>query len=189
LRYHLRTGGLAHPATVAREGWRVRLAAVLALTAGVALCGVNGVTQRRLAQHWRAAEQAFRERATGIAGCDIGEAKGDQALRIIGEAVARREIALRPFTRAFEPSLTVALAAIVEIGERSGLQFETLTLGEQQFAARGSAGNWRACDELMAYLKHREIAAELDRKDAGADGRVPFEIRSEGRHDETGKSR
>ena len=180
LRCNLRMGVLAHPLAAARIRSRSRHAALVLLVGGLLLCGISLAARSNFVRTKAAAERTFRSRVERLAGRDIGSAKGEHAVRILDEIIARRKAELRPFLEAFDPLLIADLVSVMEIGKDGGLQFDALTLSGKELRIRGSARDWRSCDGLMKYWKTRGIPAALDRKDARPDGRIPFEILSGG---------
>ncbi len=55
-----------------------------------------------------------------------------------------------------------------------------LSLSRDRVHVTGTARSWNGGDELLTVLKRSGYPAKLDRKDAGADGIVPFSITSGG---------
>jgi hypothetical protein len=181
LRVNLRTGALAHPAD-AREMLRRQAAAAWALIlSGALLAAVSLAANARLARQETRLELARQALAGRLAGHGIGEAKGEQALRIVANAVAAREEALRPFAAAFQPSLCDRLQAILVLGRQQGLTYDALSLSGDQVAVRGTAPDWKSCENLLGYLQTAGYAARVERKEpALQEERVSFTISAGG---------
>jgi hypothetical protein len=124
-------------------------------------------------------DRAFGSLADELAGFPV-KAKGDAAIRIVGDKARKKTDMLRAFQNVFDPSLTETMASVADVSKRNSLHLEMLSLSRDKVQVAGTARSWNGCDELLAYLKRAGYPARLDRKDAGADGVVPFGITSGG---------
>jgi hypothetical protein len=133
-------------------------------------------------QREAAVDRAFSLLADSIAGYPVN-AKGSAAIQKAGDRVHKKMEDLKPFLSLSDPSLTVALAAVVDSAKRNSLRLDRVSLGRETVQVTGIAKSWTGGDELLADLRRWGYTAELDRKDAGADGKVPFSITSGGGHE------
>jgi len=177
LRCNLRGGTFTHPEIVRKSRRQTIKTAVLFLTAGALVCGVN-LAARELARKKEARiDRAFGVLVNELAGYDV-RAKGEHALKIASERVNKRVDLLNPFLGAFEPRITGAVASIMEIGKQHDLRYEVLSVSRNRVVISGTAGDWNTCAALSAYLRNAGFLVELDRKEAMIDERIPFAITS-----------
>jgi len=182
LRCNLRCGSLTHAATMARAKRRWASAAALFLAAGFILCGCGVAASVAARQREAAVDRAFRSLADSLAGFPVN-AKGSAAIQKVGDKVHKKMENLKPFLNVFDPSLTVTLAALADSAKRNSLRLDRVSLGRDKVQVTGVARSWTGGDDLLAELQRWGYSAALDRKDAGADGKVPFSITSGGGHE------
>jgi hypothetical protein len=176
LRCDLRTGVLRHPTVAARQGKRATRLALLFLASGLVLCSGNLLLQQRIGASRAGMQRAFHAKASRLAGASLGEARGEQAVRIVATSLADRKARLRPFLDAFEPSLTGILSGAMRIGKRHGLSYEALLLDRDMVDIRGAAPTWTSCDELTGFLRQAGYTVKLSREEALVNDTVPFAI-------------
>jgi hypothetical protein len=97
--------------------------------------------------------------------------------------VARREAGLAPFVAAVENSMLDRLAALVRTAATGKMKLRSLSLGAGELDVSGLAPEWKSAEALVDALGRNGIAATLDRKDAGADGWIPFELKAAKQHE------
>jgi hypothetical protein len=173
---------LTHPAILARARRRWASAAALFLAAGLILCGCSVAAQLAARQREAAVDRAFIALADDLAGFPVN-AKGTAAIQKVGDKVHKKMESLKPFLNVFDPSLTATLAAVVDTAKRNSLRLDRVSLGRDTVQIAGIARSWTGGDGLLAELRRWGYPAKLDRKDAGADGRVPFSMTSGGDHE------
>ena len=183
LRCNLRIGPLTHPRIILRSRSQSIKTALLFMLAGLLLCGINLTWGRLIKRKETQIDHAFYSLADGMAGYRL-TARGDHALTLVRDKLDKRMDLLRPFLKAFEPSLTSTVSAIMEIGKKQELRYEILSLSQdKEVLISGTVGDWSRCEKLLAYLEQNGFTAKLDRKEALADGRVPFTITSDSKAD------
>jgi hypothetical protein len=180
---NLRTDALQHAGARRRVERQSRGAALAVLAAAGLLVAANlaahvGVTRRQDVMR-----NSYRALAARLAGQDIGPAKGEHALRIVEDALHRREVALKPFLAAFELSLTATALEMVRAAGKAGIQIEALALDRQSLSAKGTAPEWRSPEALAAMAMAHGCKVSLQRLPARMDGRIPFELRPEAAHE------
>lgn len=180
---NLRAGALEHAGVQLRAERRSLGVALAAIAAAAVLVAVNVGLRMDLARRRAAMEHTFRALATGIAGYDIGAARGEHALRIVEEALRRKEAAHARFVAAFEPSLAALVLDVARDAAKAGLKLESCSIDRSAFAAKGTAPDWRSPEALAALAGAKGYKVTLQRSDAGPDGRIPFELRMEGVHE------
>lgn len=179
LRCNLRMGPLTHPKITQRARRQSIKTALLFMLAGLLLCSVNLTWGRLIKRKEAQIDRTFCSLADELAGYHL-TARGDHALAIVRNKLDRRMDLMGPFLKAFEPSLTSTLSGIMEIGKKHELRYETLSLSrDKQVLIRGTSGDWNRCEKLSAYLQQNGFAVKLDRKEALADGMIPFTITSD----------
>ena len=180
LRCNLRNGELTHPALVRRQRRQAVRTPLLMLTAGILLCGVHIALNVVVRGRESAIDRDFHALASDLAGYDIGPAKGEHAIGMATDKARERKLAMAPFLRAFQPSLTETVALVMEVGKKHGLRYERFELADGAAAIRGTSVDWRACEALLDALKEAGLAVTLDRREANAEERIPFAIATEG---------
>ena len=181
LRCNLRAGPLVHPLIARRTRGQTVKAALLCLAAGLFLCAANVSYQVLIQRKEARIDQALVALRDRVAGFRVGAAKGEQARRIVQEAVTKREAALRPFRRAFEPSLGRVVLGLLEAGARQRLRFDVMSLSREDVTLGGAGPAWNSAEPLIPLLlKEGYKVGPLKRKDALDDGRIPFTIGSGG---------
>ena len=183
LRCNLRSGALAHPAVTRRAGERARNGALLVLLSGLVLCaaavGVQALAGRR--------ESRLQEELTSLRDSLAGyhvTGKGEHGLKAVSEAVDERLTRMAPFVHALGPSLLATLTDVARAAGNRGLHVEVVALARDRVLIRGTAPEWRSCEELLAQVRRAGYAASLQRRDSPESERVPFTISSEGSDDE-----
>lgn len=177
LRCNLRSASLTHPSMLDRTRKQGVKAAVLFLVAGLLLCGCNGAARAMARQKEAAVDRAFYSLADGLAGSPV-KAKGDAAIRIVGDKVRKKTEALKPFVNVLGPSLAATVASVADTAKRDSLRLDMLAVSRDRIQITGASRTWNGCDGLLSGLKRSGYSARLDRKDAGTDGIVPFSILS-----------
>jgi len=179
IRCNLRSGSLAHPLLVRGAVNRARKAVLFALLSGVLLCAANVAVRAIAVAREKAVDRRLSSLSESLAGHPV-RAKGEHALRIVEAAVDDKLSRLAFFVRAFEPSLLHHLAGIVRMGERKGLRYETLSLTADRVLVRGTAPEWRSCEELLTLIREAGYGVKLDRQESLVEERIPFTVGSEG---------
>jgi hypothetical protein len=110
-----------------------------------------------------------------VAGHAVG-AKGEQALRILNESFNRQAEELRPFAGVFDVSLATIISGVVATGTSNSLRYDALTIARDSVRVSGSAGGWTNPESLESFLRSHGYDVRLVRKDATADGSVPFSV-------------
>ena len=180
---NFRAGALEHAGAQLRAERRSQGMAIVTLAAAGLLVAVNLGLRVGVARRQDAMQKGYHALASRLAGYDIGPAKGEHALRKIEEALRHKEASHAPFLAAFEPSLAVSALEMVRAAGQAGLQLETLALDRQTAAVKGTAPEWRSPEPLAALADQRGHRTNLQRADARADGRIPFELRPEASHE------
>ena len=180
---NLRAGALEHAGSQSRAARRSLLAAIAVLAAAVFLVAVNLGVRVDVAGRQAAMENTYRALTARVAGYDIGAAKGEHALRIVEEALRRRETAHASFLAAFEPSLAAFVLDVVRAAGKAGLKIESMSIDKSALSAKGTAPEWRSPEPLVALAGASGYKVTLQRSDVGADGRIPFELRTEASHE------
>jgi len=177
LRCNLRICELAHPLLLRQVRRCAITTAMLFLTAGVLLCGLN-LAWRLLAAHRTAdAKQAVATLAAGLApGARIPYGQEVREAQKFASQRAEREA---PFLNAFEPSLVARLAELIREGQTQGVAYETLTLQRNGFLLTGTSDDWDRCERLAVRLKAPGYVVKLERQEAVADAQVRFSIKGE----------
>lgn len=190
---NLRKGKLAHSAVVRRERLELLKPVLVSMAAGLILAGaslsVSSILQRREA----VMDSDFANLASELAGYRV-TGKGKHALLAVEKILTERANKMRPFVSAFGESLTGVIAGIMEVGKQNNLKYEVVSIagmdndilsetGGQDDGGvliKGTAVEWNACDSLVVYLKSHGYPVVLTRKEALADDRIPFTIKSGG---------
>jgi hypothetical protein len=177
---NLRSGALAHPVIGQRSRARSTRAAVAALLAGLALCGVNLGWRLAVERRDAALDDQFRSRASELAGFPV-VAKGRDAVKQVRTAVDSAKAQWEPFVNACNPQLSAAVAEVAARSAEAGIELSLLTGTDAEFRLAGDAPTWEAAEPLVPLLSSRGYAVSLDRQDARDDGRVPFTLEPGGR--------
>ncbi|MCK5849383.1 MAG: hypothetical protein KAH23_00605 [Kiritimatiellae bacterium] len=177
LRCNLRLGRFMHDAITRRNRKRVMKTAILFLVSGLLLCGAMPAVKTIIERKNTRMKDVFGMLVEDLAPGQVGNAKGRDALGIIRSELEKERKELEPFRAAFRPSLRRTIASIMEIGKKNGLRYETISLSENRVEISGSAEDWNSFAELLSFLN--VSGDKIKRKDAQADERIPFTIRSD----------
>jgi hypothetical protein len=177
MRWNFLEGALAHASVIAwRNRARMRIA-WMAAAAGLVLCIANaglGIARERADQRVQA---ALTEKARRLSGLPYVE-RGQETLLVSREIEAQLE-KLDPLLRAFKPSLTLDIQTLLTQAQDVGVQFDSLTVRENQLVAQGLAPAWEPCERLVEQLRARGWDAALDRRETWATDRVAFRLTAE----------
>jgi hypothetical protein len=174
LRCNLRVGELTHPQqSMIEASTRVRVAASY-LVFGLLLCVLNmawwGLLQHREARVQRSLTELARE----LAG-NPSVPRGQEVL-VARRSLERQRPLNAAFLAAFQPSLTVRLADVLETAHAEHIALETLSLRGDFISMHGTSDSWSGGQKLEALLSSSGFSVDLERRDAGADERVHFSI-------------
>lgn len=175
-RSNLRSGPLAHPVVTRKARRQALTAAAVSIAAGVLLCAVNLAVQVLLDRREADMDRAFSSLRDGLMGHNRLEAKGQRAIQTVRLKIEKDKEELQPFLNAVGPSLLDSMLSIVQIGKKNQLRYEVFTVSRDNVAMDGTADRWAGCDELVSFLKGLGFSVKLNRKEALADGRIPFDI-------------
>jgi hypothetical protein len=167
---------LTHPAAIQQAEESRRCAAFTLLAAGLILCAANAAVITTINRRNLDLDAKFRSLASELAGYDIGEAKGEQAIQKVKEKTDKRKELFSPFVNCFTPPLHGIVTAIVDTGKKLDIRYDSLSLTRDKVSVTGTAGDWKSCDELVKLLSREGYLVKLIRKDAQSDERVPFTI-------------
>lgn len=172
---NLRQGALAHPLAEQRAKREARTA-LLALAASALLLGATGLAGLRLLDRARDAWQdRLVEEARRIAGTDRLP-RGQEALAA-RRALESQAAGWAAFARHRAPGADALLARAVTAAAANGIYLQSALVRPGSIVLTGSAPDWDAGERLAATLKAGGLRTELDRRDAGADERIPFTLR------------
>ena len=174
LRCNLRTDEFTHDRIAQRARGRAMLTAGVVLVSGILLCCVNPVVKLIGNSKLGSADRAFKTLAESLAPGQVREAKGQHALGIVRSELEKETAALQPFLAAFEPSLGELLVSAMKTGKKNDLRYEMLSLSREKIEVRGTSSDWNSFAGLLSLLGVGE--RHLNRRDAGADERIPFSI-------------
>jgi hypothetical protein len=179
---NLRTGAMAHALALSREAgssgrlaWGLIAASILIILMESAALYVLGAKRTLL-------DQSFDSTAYGLAGEAYrnSKAKGDRALEVVRRAVAGSMDRDASFRRVFEPSILDRMEKLLNECGRKNMTLESLALTGDSLGLRGKAPAWQTAESLLAVASELGYAAELERKEALAEGKVAFEIKVKG---------
>jgi len=174
LRCNLRTDRLIHDGLRRRLFRRARNTALAYVACGLVLCGIGAAWRLLCARRDRHAKQAVVTQARALA--PRATLQPGQELRAVRRAVAQQTERLRPFARAFAPSLSRTLVRIVAAGKTLELRYQALSLTDERVTIAGTAPDWDRCARLLPILQELGYTARVEREDALADERVRFSI-------------
>lgn len=177
---NLRSGALVHPVIGQRSRTRNTRAAVAALLAGLALCGVNLGWRMAVEGRDDTLDDGFRSRASELAGFPV-VAKGRDAVEQVRTAVESAKAQWEPFVAACHPQLSATVAEVAARSAEANIELRLLTGTDSEFRLAGDGPTWEAPESLVPLLSSRGYAVSLDRRDARDDGRVPFTLDPGGR--------
>ena len=101
-----------------------------------------------------------------------------QEVLLTERAVKDQAPAYQPFAQALQPSLLLTLRETLATAHAMGLRLERLSLSEKTLVCSGSATEWTQGETLGQTLERSGWIITLDRKDAGADERIPFTLKA-----------
>ncbi len=174
-RCNLRVGPFVHEVIAARER-RVTARSAVALC-GVSLFLLGAALCARLLVSRAEAEldRTFSAIASDAAGFPV-VGRGQHALKIVEDSLTRRQHEWLPFVNRAGPSLLDLLGPITREASSNSLQIVSLNLDRTKISMSGIGRDWLGCERMAAFLRDLGYQPRLDRKDAGADGLVPFAI-------------
>lgn len=174
---NLRQGALVHPLTEQRAKREARTA-LLAIAASALLLGATGLAGLRLLDRAREVWQhRLVEEARRIAGTDRLP-RGQEALAA-RRALEQQTAGWAAFARYRAPGADALLARAVAACAANGIYLQSAFVRPGSIVLTGSMPDWDAGERLADALKAGGIRTELDRRDAGADERVPFTLRGD----------
>ncbi len=150
-------------------------AGLLLIASNVAAVTVLGMKEDRI-------NTEFKDLANKVAGYRVA-AKGQDALTKVKRKVDERGVAARPFLVAFDKSLTGLMREVMEVGKKSELKYEVISISHVSeenggLLIKGTAPGWNGCDELAGMLRRKGYMVKIGRSDALADESIPFVLRS-----------
>ncbi|HMO03571.1 MAG TPA: hypothetical protein PKC67_04085 [Kiritimatiellia bacterium] len=173
---NLRTGDHEHPnlprrrtAHRARRHTRVRLAALLAIAAGLGLPAL--VEQRHTRAQAAVQEQAFKL-TDGI------RAPRGQELFVVDQVIAEARSRYAPFNAWLEPTAYPLFAALLTDAAARDQRLETLSVRAASALIRGSGTDWSDPERLARPLAAAGWPVEIERAEAGLDERVHYTVRA-----------
>lgn len=174
-RCNLRTGTLISDRLASRRKIVNMRAAAMFAAGGVMMLAAAFFIEAKARLGERELSSAFAATAERVTGTPVA-AKGEQALRIMNESADRVSLELGPFMEAFEVPLTSVVAEAVKTGAASKLRFDALSVTRRDVRIAGSGPAWNSAEALENVLRSRGYDVRLVRKEAAADGSVPFSI-------------
>ncbi|MBN1268707.1 MAG: hypothetical protein JXB04_03900 [Kiritimatiellae bacterium] len=172
---NFRAGDLVHPQQRRMEtAGRVRVAAAY-LALGLLLCALS--LAWRVILHYRdaAAQTALTSLAQELTGG--GRVERGQEVLLARRAVEDRRPLDAAFVEAFQPSLTVLLAGLLDVARDGGVVLDTLSLRRDAVSATGSGEDWPGGRGLAQFLEESGFEVEFKPQDAAADERVHFTLK------------
>ncbi|MCE9615134.1 MAG: hypothetical protein K8T26_12720 [Lentisphaerae bacterium] len=178
-RCNLRQGRLEHASLARQRGRRTRRAAVLALAAGLLLCGVNVGATWLMRSRTATFEQVFAGYARSLAGSALGAARGEQALLICKRRVADHRRASRPYREYLRSEGGRGLETLLDVAARHGLILEAMAAKSDRVSVGGRGTDWDSAQPLVARLQASGLKARIEREPALPDATVPFTVTGE----------
>lgn len=165
---NMRAGVFAHSSVAHKRGRQIMQAAGVAFAAGLMLCAFSIAALIWTSHSVRLFDEQFAKKAESLLGHPL-DAKGSDALTQIRRRAEERRAELEPFMRSFRPSLTVLLYELLAAGKESGMQFDKLSLGENNVVVKGKLGipdRESAISEVLERHGYRP-KLEIDSAEAG----------------------
>lgn len=181
-RCNLRLGPAQHPRIERRQRSQSVKAALLFLTAGLLLVGVNLAWSRAVRAREARIDQAFDALRDRLLGYRL-PVKGEKAIAAVRLKLEQDWQRLAPFVDAFGPSRRETLIGVMDIGSRRGLTYDTVSLAPGSVLISGLAPDWKSGEELAAYLRQAGFRVALGRKEALANEKIPFTVSTGEAHD------
>ncbi|MFO7870953.1 MAG: hypothetical protein R6V03_05920 [Kiritimatiellia bacterium] len=173
---NLRSGPAVHPRLVARARTATMKTALSLAAAGLLLAAMAVGWRAAVKARERTLEAQFQSLCSELAGYEV-TARGRDAILTVNREVERRMAEMKPFLRAFSPSLTHRLASAADMAKAYDMEYASLDLADETVSITGTAGDWEACDALLKQLRSYGYSARLDREDPRPqDGRIPFTV-------------
>jgi hypothetical protein len=173
---NLRTGEHEHPnlprrrtARSARRHTAVRLAALLAIAAGL---GLPALVEQ---QHTRA-QAAVQDKAFKLT--DGIRAPRGQELFVVDQVLAEARTRYAPFNAWLEPTAYPLFAELLADAAARDQRLETLSVRAASALIRGSGTDWSDPERLARPLAAAGWPVEIERDEAGLDERVHYTVRA-----------
>ncbi len=96
-----------------------------------------------------------------------------------GRALENQAPGWAAFARHRATGADALLARAVTAAVANGIYLQSALVRPGSIVLTGSAPDWDAGERLAAALKAGGLRTELDRRDAGADERIPFTLRGD----------
>ena len=173
---NLRLGACAHPRVMHRiRVWQYG-AAVAAVAAWMLLCGVDICAMAYMKARTTRAEAVFHRECSQLAGFDIGGARGEHALRMVREAVEKKDTGRDRFLSLMADTLTLNMADVLRVGAEVDVRISEFEMADGRVVVRGATRDWKTPERLLAMLQAKGYAVALQRGDALADHWIAFSI-------------
>jgi hypothetical protein len=173
---NLRAGALTHPAAIRRAAGATRRSLAALAAAAVVLIGVAVAGAHHAAARHDAAQAGLQRAVRALTGMPF--VPRGQELLVAERFVVETEAAQQAFHDWLAPDALPRLAEALDAAAAHDLRIETLTVRADSLVVRGSGPDWDRPQELGRPLVAAGWQVEIERKDAGADERIPFVVRA-----------
>lgn len=164
----------AHPLMRRAALRRGRGLAWAAFLVGLLLWGLSMAWFELVGARERQAQAAVAALAREIIG---GPAPRGQEVFVALRVREDQTRAAAPFMAALQPSRLEEISAVLRKAALYGITLDTLAVRDDGLEVSGAAEDWGTCEALSREIESRGFSAALDRRDAGADEKVHFQIK------------
>lgn len=183
LRCNFRSGRHVHSRVARWTRGRANRAAAALFAAGILLMASSFAATRQVARTERRLDRAFETVRDSILGYRLG-AKGALAVQKARAATEERAAALQPFMSFFASPLSARVVTLVQMGQRDGLTYETVSLTPAQVTLSGTADRWNGWKGVETFLRSLGLEVSVKPGNAPLEGRTPFTLTAGAQQDE-----
>jgi hypothetical protein len=166
------------------ERMHARLAGALA-AAGISLAVSAAALWGGAVRQSRYVEQRVAAEARELSG--LARVPRGQELLVVRRALSERAASDAVLRRFAKDDLAERVAGSLSLCAQLGAELEWMSWRDEAVSMRGSFKDWNHGEALTQWLEKQGFTVNLTRKDADADGRVPFTLSASRGAPETGR--
>ena len=172
---NFREGDFVHPIVVKKNERKFYTGVISMLISGLVMLGLAFAGQLFMSKQLRSINEKIGKMLDEIAGYHV-EAKGEHGVKVAKEAFLQRREKMKFLLIPFEKNNIDLLSEVISNADEAGITIDTLNIETNKIEILGSASLWDSPQLILTQIGRWGYNARIERKDAGADERIPFKI-------------